>query len=383
MRTLTEQVIAQLGTIVVVLDEHGQAEYVSPSALAVLGFHPEDLLGEGWFALTRTEDAERKRVKEHLEMIRQGKNPPAPYERLLQTAFGRHKWILWNTCSADGKLIGIGYDITERKRQEELLAKRTNDLDERNREMESSLRYAQRIQEAILPSVEELRHSFNGAFVYYKPKDIVSGDFWWHYEKENIVYVAAIDCTGHGVPGALMSVLAHSVFREVFINKALDDPAEILHAIDKELFAALNKEHGHQPYPDGMDVALCRFDKRTYELRFAGAYRPLMLVRNGEITEYRACRYPIGFYNDAVKQFTTMQIGLQEGDMVYLFSDGYADQFGGEKKKKLNKGRFRELLCTISTMNMEEQESFLEYALVNWKQEEPQTDDILVIGLQA
>lgn len=395
MNALAEQVLSKLGTIIVLLDEQGRAEYVSPSTHDVLGFTPGQLIGDGWMDLTRFAESDRIIAREHFDRMRKSAGAHAQYERLLRTAYGGKKWILWNTTpTPEGKLIGIGYDITERKRQEELLVTRTRDLDERNKEMESSLRYAQRIQEAILPSVAELRRSFRDAFVFNRPKDIVSGDFWWHYPKGDFVYVAAVDCTGHGVPGALMSVLAHSIFREVFINRGIEEPSEILAAIDRELFAALNREHIGQPYPDGMDVALCRFDRKKKQLQFAGAYRPLIVVpalqqneRDVKFIEYPASRYPIGFYSDAVKQFTTWTVELQDGDTCYIFSDGYADQFGGEPApsngKKLNKRRFRELLCTLHSMNAEEQESFLEYALVNWKQDQPQTDDVLVIGLQV
>jgi PAS domain S-box-containing protein len=383
MNALTEQIIDRLGTIVIVLNENGLAEYVSPSSYPLLGFHPEELLGDGWLMRTRFDENERTDVVRHLTRIQNGTTPPLSYERLLRTAYGGQKWILWNTSPAgEGKLIGIGYDITERKRKEELLLQRTNDLDERNKEMESSLRYAQRIQAAIMPDVNELRRSFSDAFVFYKPKDIVSGDFWWYHETSENVFVAALDCTGHGVPGALMSVLAHSILREVFFNRGLNDPAEILREIDEELFIALNRESSHRPYTDGMDIALCCFEKKQKHLHFSGAYRPLLLARKGELIEYPASRYPIGFYSDVEKHFSTCTIELEEGDTVFLFSDGFADQFGGEKEKKLNKKRFRELLSSINGMKSDEQESFLEYALVNWKQEFPQTDDILVMGLK-
>jgi len=384
MNKLTEQVLQQLGSIVVILDQQGSAEYVSPSAEAMLGFTPEKLLGHGWLTHTRTDENERINVMQDLIRIRRGVQHNVSYERLLRTASGGQKWILWNTvASDDGKLIGIGYDITRRKQREDLLTQRTKDLHDRNQEVEASLRYAQRIQSAILPEPSELCRTFRDAFVYYKPKDIVSGDFWWYHESDDAVYVAVVDCTGHGIPGALMSVLAHSIFREVFVNKQVSEPSKILEEIDKELFIALNKEHAHRPYPDGMDVALCKFEKDLRRVHFAGAYRPMVIVRDGALLEYPASRYPIGFYFNVEKQFTTWSCDLRENDCIFLFSDGYADQFGGEKEKKLNKRGFRELLTTIQPMNGEEQHAFLDYALSNWKQNYPQTDDITIIGLKV
>jgi PAS domain S-box-containing protein len=384
MNTLTEQIIQQLGSIVVILDDQGNAEYVSPSAQTVLGFSPEQLHGQGWLNYTRTDESERMHVIRDLIRIRKGIGENVAYERLLRTSSGGQKWILWNTvASEEGKLIGIGYDITRRKQREDLLAQRTLALQERNQEVESSLRYAQRIQSVILPDVAALQRLFPGAFVLYRPKDIVSGDFWWLHETETSVYVAVIDCTGHGVPGALMSVLAHSIFREVFFNRQLEDPGRILHEIDHELFLALNRENHGRPYPDGMDIALCCFRKDKRQLEFAGAYRPLVIVRGNTMQELAANRYPIGFFSNVEKKFVTHTFALEEGDCIYMFTDGYADQFGGQKEKKLNKRQFRELLSTIAPMEGNEQLAFLEYALVNWMQQYEQTDDITVVGLKV
>lgn len=383
MNTLAEKVLQQLGSIVVILDEEGDAQYVSPSVKNVLGFEPHFLMGSGWLTHTRMNEAERVIVKSDLRKIAEGIQKNHSYERMLRTSSGGQKWIHWNTVSADdGKFIGIGYDITQQKQREDLLTQRTKDLQERNQEMESGLRYAQRIQSAILPQENELKRKFRDAFVYYKPKDIVSGDFWWLHETDDSVYVAVIDCTGHGIPGALMSVLAHSVFREVFINRNPGSTSRILELLDEELFIALNKEHPHNPYPDGMDVALCRFLKHSNTLEYSGAYRPLVLFRDGVMQEIAASRYPIGYYNNVPKKFETTTLQLRSDDVLFMFSDGYADQFGGEREKKLNKRGFRELLQTIHTMKGEEQSSFLDYALTNWKQQYAQTDDITVVGIR-
>jgi serine phosphatase RsbU (regulator of sigma subunit) len=311
-------------------------------------------------------------------------------ERMLTTASGQVKWLTWNiSLLPDNSIIAIGNDVTKRKLYEQHLHKAHQDLLEKNKEIISSIEYAERLQQAILPNVFELKNSFKGnAFVLYKPKDMVSGDFYWHYKIGNKIYIAAIDCTGHGVPGALMSLIAHSIFKEVFITMQLNNPAEILYALDTELFNELNKNKQHTPYPDGMDVALCCLDLNTNQLEFAGAMRPLLIVRNKEIIEIKPSRFPIGFYKDISKQFVTEKIALQPNDAFYIFSDGYIDQFGGDTSvhkdgKKLNKARFKELLLTINEMEIEEQETFLEYALSNWKQQIEQTDDILVIGVKV
>ncbi len=383
MQSFTDHILNNAGSLIVVLDKENKAEYVSSSCTQILGFDSKELMGEGWLQRTRNSESERQHFIDRAELIRRGISLPATEERLLHTSSGADRWILWNISNVnDGKLIGIGYDITERKRQQKVLEDRTRELHERNKEITDSMNYAKRIQESILPNSELLKKSFSDGFVLYKPKDIVSGDFWFHHQKEDSIFLSLADCTGHGVPGALMSVIGHSIFKEVFINGNLRDPAALLYEIDKELFATLNKNHSSDPYKDGMDVALCRYDISSGMLHYAGALRPLILVRKGIIHEISACRYPIGFYDHADKLFTTQQMKLEKEDVCYIYSDGYADQFGGERNKKLNKPRFRELLLTIQEMKMDEQHDFLEYAHNNWKQQEEQTDDIAVIGFK-
>jgi serine phosphatase RsbU (regulator of sigma subunit) len=183
------------------------------------------------------------------------------------------------------------------------------------------------------------------------------------------------------VPGAMMSMVANSMFKEVFINRKATEPADILKALDEELAKSINKNQDAS-FNDGMDVALIRIDKTNNRLSFSGAFRSILISRQGEITELKGSRYPIGFYSGVEKQFDTETFQLQKEDSLYLFTDGFIDQFGGERNKKLNKTNFKDLLNTITEMNMEEQEAFLEYAFNNWKQDNDQTDDVLVIGIK-
>jgi len=381
----------KLDALVVIVDANGSVQYVSNSSKKILGYNPEELLDNQWWLLTRKNELDRNTIKELVFKFQNGQADiqELTQERKLSTASGQTKWIAWNiSLMPDNSIIAIGNDVSERKFYEQHLQKAHQDLLEKNKEIISSIEYAERLQQAILPNVQNLKNSFNGnAFVLYKPKDMVSGDFYWHFKKGNKIYIAAIDCTGHGVPGALMSVIAHSIFKEVFITMQLSNPAEILYALDTELFNELNKNKQHTPYPDGMDVALCCLNLDTNLLEFAGAMRPLLIVRNKEIIEIKPSRFPIGFYKDISKEFVTEKISLQPNDAFYIFSDGFIDQFGGDTSihkngKKLNKVRFKELLLTINDMKTDEQETFLEYALNNWKQQIEQTDDIVVIGVK-
>ncbi len=219
-------------------------------------------------------------------------------------------------------------------------------------------------------------------FVYYRPKDIVSGDYYWFHESQGSIYVAAIDCTGHGVPGAMMSMVANSILKEVFISQQTEDVSEILSRLDVALGSTINRSQLADNH-DGMDIGLIRFDKTLQTVEFAGAFRPLLIAHSGGgLTEIAGSRYPIGLYSGVKKQFEKHSTPVKHGDTLYLFTDGYTDQFGGEGNKKLNRRNFKELVQSMAGMDMEEQEAFLEYAFNNWKQANDQTDDILVIGFR-
>jgi PAS domain S-box-containing protein len=384
MSLVSDAILEKLNSLIVVVNQKGEVEYVSPSVKRILGFEPEQLMGQGWWELTRNDDREREDVKAlmYRQIAASKLVETVPYERLLKTSGGGNKWILWNTSKGPkNTLVGIGHDITERKNAEQLLLEKHRQLEQQNKDMLDSIQYASQIQQAILPEVQSIKTSFSDAFVLYQPKDVVSGDYYFYYRKEQKIFVAAVDCTGHGVPGALMSVVANSIFKEVIIKRGLEDPSEILYALDEELFLALNKNRTDIAN-DGMDVALGVFDLEKMSLKYSGAFRPLLVLRDNEFIELEANRYPVGFYADVQKIFCTQEISLQKNDLCYFFTDGYCDQFGGENKKKFNRKRFKELLLSAATMELEEQESFLSYAFKNWRQEEEQVDDLLVIGLK-
>jgi PAS domain S-box-containing protein len=370
--------------LIVVVNQEGNVEYVSPSAKRILGFEPAQLIGEGWWNLTRDNETERLDMKlRTIHQIKHDSSNPVPYERLLKTSNGAERWILWNTSKGPlNTLVGIGHDITDRKKAEELLVKKNKELEQHNKDMVDSIQYASRIQEAILPDVQKIKSAFKDAFVFYQPKDVVSGDYYFFYQRNDKVFVAVVDCTGHGVPGALMSIIANNILKEVIIKKGLEEPSRILYALDEELFIALNKQNSSDLTNDGMDISLGVFDLRKNILSYSGAFRPLLLLRNNEFIEFEGNRFPIGSYGGIEKEFKTQDIELEENDLLYFFTDGYCDQFGGEQKKKFNRKRFKELLLSARDMEMEEQESFLQYALLNWRQEEEQIDDILIMGIR-
>jgi len=385
MSLVTDAILEKLNSLIVVVNQTGNVEYVSPSAKRILGFEPEQLMGEGWWNLTRNTIDDRKSIIElTLQQLKQESLlETVPQERLLKTATGGDRWILWNTSKGPlNTLVGIGHDITDRKKAELKLLEKNTELVQHNKDMLDSIQYASRIQEAILPDVQKIKNAFKDAFVLYQPKDVVSGDYYFFYQRGNKAFVAAVDCTGHGVPGALMSFIANGALKEVIIKKGVEEPSEILYALDEELFLVLNKSKDGVVSIDGMDVAIGVFDFVEQTFSYAGAFRPVLVVRDNELIELDASRYPIGFYANVIKVFTTHTIDIKQNDAFYFFTDGYCDQFGGEKAKKFNRKQFKELLLSAQDMEMSEQESYLQYVIKNWRQDEPQTDDILVMGIK-
>ena len=264
----------------------------------------------------------------------------------------------------------------EIERQRELLAVK-------NKNITDSINYAKRIQFALMPSEKSTKRILPDSFVFHQPKDIVSGDFFWVNERENKVFVAAVDCTGHGVPGAFMSIIGFELFRKITHNQGIENPSQILTILKKE-FEEIFKDVENFTVRDGMDIALCVIDKKNMLLEYSGAVNPIYLIRDDKITEIRGSRFSVGL-DDALEQeqtFENKQIILLEDDVIYLFSDGYADQFGGPEGKKFKYRRFRHLLLTIHQYPMEEQQRLLQERIERWKGEHEQVDDILVIGFR-
>jgi sigma-B regulation protein RsbU (phosphoserine phosphatase) len=381
---IQDQILDKLNTLIVVLNNDGSIDYVSKSAQQLLGYNSQELLGTNWWEITRFSKPEGELVKNKIiNIFKDNRISTQTFEHELKTSAGGKKWVRWNVSYLnDDQLIGIGYDITNNKLNEKKLLESNKQLLEQNKDITDSIYYAQRIQQSILQTPEQLESYFNDSFLLYKPKDIVSGDYYWFYEDETYKYISVVDCTGHGVPGAMMSMVANSMFKEVFINRKATDPSEILKALDEELAKSINRNQDAS-FNDGMDVALIRIHKQTHELFFSGAFRSILIARGQEVTELKGSRYPIGFYSGIEKVFDNNTFQLEKDDNVYLFTDGFIDQFGGERNKKLNKSNFKDLISTIHEMSMEEQEAFLEYSFNNWKQDQEQTDDVLVVGIRV
>ncbi len=257
-------------------------------------------------------------------------------------------------------------------------------LEEKNKDITDSIRYAKRIQEAIFPGEKTFKKYLPHSFIVYKPKDIVSGDFYWMEHRKNKTYLAAVDCTGHGVPGSLMSIVGHGIIKQAVTEQNKERPADILDALNKGVTETLNQRYEDSSVKDGMDIALCCIDHANLTLEYAGAFNPLWMVRNGELREIKADKIQVGmFMGEEAKKFTNHLLHLLPGDRFYLFSDGYADQFGGPQGKKFKYKQLEKLILSVHKEDMEKQKHILEESFNSWKGNLEQIDDVMVLGFMV
>jgi len=265
-------------------------------------------------------------------------------------------------------------------KQKNEIEKQKHFVEEKNKEVMDSIHYAKRIQRALLTSENYFKKHVSDFFILYKPKDIVSGDFYWALNLNNKFYLATADCTGHGVPGAFMSLLNISFLNEVIIEKKITRPDLILDEIRNDIIKALNPE-GNEKAKDGMDCSLCCFDFEKMELTVAAANNPVWILRNDKLIEIKPDKMPVGMYADEVKPFSLEIFKIERGDIVYTFTDGYADQFGGPKGKKFKYKQLEEIIVANSNKELEEQKEYLSTAFEKWKGELEQVDDVTIISI--
>lgn len=258
-----------------------------------------------------------------------------------------------------------------------------NDIENKNEEIVSSIRYAQRIQEAVIPNNKQMTREFPDHFVLWKPRDIVSGDYYWMMKKDGKTILAAADCTGHGVPGAFMSIMGISFLNEIANNPSVQTAGAALDMLRQSVVTSLNQEGSETNTKDGMDMSICVYDFENMSMEFAGAYNPMYMIRDGELSTIKADRMPIGIHERDKNSFTNIKFNMHKGDLYYILSDGYIDQFGGPKGKKFMTKRFKELLLEIYEKPMAEQREILYNTLLDWRGNIEQLDDIIVIGVRV
>jgi serine phosphatase RsbU (regulator of sigma subunit)/tetratricopeptide (TPR) repeat protein len=266
--------------------------------------------------------------------------------------------------------------------QSERIIQQKDLIEKKNEEITDSIHYASRIQNALLPSVEMISKHIDEYFILFKPKDIVSGDFYWASEKNNKLVITAVDCTGHGVPGAFMSMLGMSFLNEIVGKEKVTEAHVILNRLREEIINSLKQSGRDDEAKDGMDMALCVIDKEKMKLYYSGANNPIYFIRNGVLEKIKSDRMPIGIHYKADVSFTKTEIDLLKGDIIYIFTDGFADQFGGDDGRKLKYQPFQQLLFGMHKEPMEKQKEMLYNAFENWRGDYEQIDDVLVIGIK-
>jgi len=336
------------------------------------------------------EESTKKTLQEQLQYEYEKKEAvaAAAAEKQAEVAAAenrRQKAISWSATGGAALMLilaGISYRNYRNKRKaNEVITHQKQLVEEKNREITDSIQYALRIQTAILPPQKIIRQYLGNSFVLYKPKDIVAGDFYWMETIGDLVLFAACDCTGHGVPGAMVSVVCHNALNRSVREFGLRKPNAILNKTSEIVIE--NFATSEENIKDGMDISLCALNTKTKTLQWAGANNPLWLMQNGNLIETKADKQPIGMH-DHSKPFTNHEFALQTGDSIYIFSDGFADQFGGETgEKKLTKKRFKELLISIQDKTMDEQGNVLEKFILDYRKNVEQIDDILVMGVRV
>ena len=293
----------------------------------------------------------------------------------------KSKWMLFLIIAAILGLVIMAQRFWVSSRQKKVIQRQKEQVDEKNQEITDSINYAKRIQGAILPSDKIIQESLPETFVLYLPKDIVAGDFYWLEKVGGNVLFAAADCTGHGVPGALVSVVCNNALNRSVREYGIETPGEILNKTRTIVIDEFSK--AAEEIKDGMDISLCSLNIESGLLNWSGANNPLWIVKKGsdEILEIKPNKEPIGKY-DHKTSFVNHEVQLNKGDTIYLFTDGFADQFGGEKGKKLKSKSFKKLLLGIQDKTLHQQSEYLFERFENWKGEIEQIDDVCVIGVR-
>ncbi len=377
----------------VLLNTKFEIEWYNNSFKRIFGYRKKVPIGASIFRFIPKKDWADYR--QYFEYALQGNNnfieKKIRYEQKKEYWFEIHINPVINDKNEITGLFMNTVDINNHKKYGDALEQVINSaerayeiIEQKNKNITDSILYAKEIQQAFFPSEEMVQIFYPDSFILYLTKDIVSGDFPWISSRNRKDYVAAVDCTGHGVPGALMSILGNALLNQAIHEHKVEKPAEILEDIYKEI-ENIGKATENKKFDAGMDIALCCIDYPNKKLQFSGAFRPLLVIRDQEIIEIKGDLKKICFdplHHEMLSNFTNHEMEIQKGDTIYLFSDGYVDQMGGAKRKKFLTTRFRKLLISIQNEPLDEQKKILMKRFNEWKGNLTQIDDVLVIGIK-
>jgi len=388
-------VASETDNYVIISDRNDKIEWVNAGFTRITGYQLKNILGLTAAEVLRGTDTGQSDALAIARSIKTKK--PFTSEILNYRKDGTPLWLHLNVTPILNKkkevvrYVSLGSDITGLKLSEEEISNQNAIIAKKNQNITSSIRYAKRIQEAILPLKSTLSEHFKKSFILYKPKDIVSGDFCWFSsvvsQGRKLNLIAAVDCTGHGVPGAFMSLIGNSLLNDIVNTRREYSPDKILEQMHKGILRSLHKGGDS---PDGMEIALCVIDDKAKVIEFAGAGRSLVSIQNGKLKTVRGSLLPLGMGLKATartlkrrNRFEKTKISFKSNDTFYLYSDGYCDQFGGKHGQKFMTSKFIDLLKGIQDKTMRQQEKVLDETMEDWKGKLPQLDDILVIGIMV
>ena len=283
-------------------------------------------------------------------------------------------------------LVSLGFvfvQLRKTRAQKVVIEGQHEKLNESHREITDSINYAKRIQDALMTSAVYIKDVLPESFILFNPKDVVSGDFYWVYRSpKGQIYFTVADCTGHGVPGAFMSMIGTSLLNEFIIENNIEDTAEVLTKMREQIIKSLDQKGLQGENKDGMDMALCKYDPKKGTVQYSGAYNPLIHISKNEINQLKGDSQPVGLHTGKKLPFTNKEIQVAKGDMLYIYSDGFPDQFGGEKGKKYLSGKFKKFLLSISDKPIDEQNTLIKAEFTNWIGDHEQIDDVCVMGVR-
>jgi PAS domain S-box-containing protein len=358
--------------------EHESISYINPVIQEYTGKNPDMFLNrnvkeveldasilESWLRIVEEVNASNNTVATEMDF------PTEMGKRVMQV----NAIPEYDESNKIESVLVVSHDITERKLIE-------LEIQNKNKKITESINYAKRIQNAILPNNRVINKALPDSFILYKPKDVVSGDFPWYMQIKDDIYIAAVDCTGHGVPGALLSLIGYFLLNDIVRSRKITEPGIILDLLDEGVTTTLRQDEDATT-KDGVDIALCKINYITREVEYAGAHRPLYIMRNGVMEEIKGNKFPIGggiFKNQT--NFTNTKLKLEKGDTIFFSSDGFPDQFGGPEVRKFGPKRVREIIERVHKLPMQEAAAVFDQEWEGWRSEEKQTDDVLLIGIK-
>ncbi len=359
--------------------EHDEISYINPTIQLYTGKSPERFINkkikeaeletgilDQWLSIVEQVNSSNDKISTEMDF------PSEMGKRIMQV----NAMPEYDDQKNIESVLLVSHDITERKEIE-------LDIQNKNKKINDSINYAKRIQNAILPNTRLINKALPDSFILYKPRDVVSGDFPWFVQIKNDLFIAAVDCTGHGVPGALLSLIGYFLLNDIVRSRKITDPGKILDLLDEGVTQTLRQDQDDSATKDGMDIALCRINTETRTVEYAGAHRPLYIMKGGAMDEIKGNKFPIGggiFKNQT--NFTTTKIELAKGDSFYFSSDGFPDQFGGPEERKFGPKKTREIIEKVHKGPMKDASEVFDAEWEAWKGETKQTDDVLLIGIK-